>query len=546
MKRKTINIPPNKKVIPFHPLAFALYPILALSAANLNYLSLREANRALLVVGIAAILLWCIFRLVTRNWGTAGGMTTLVSVLFFSYGHIHSLASRETDATLWLSILWGIILIWGSQWILSHSAQMISITKTMNVVGTIILFFPLYTTGVHYLSPPSQPLEVNHDVPTLTDPSILPNQNSNEFPDIYYIILDGYGRGDVLAEIYDFDNQPLLDYLEELGFYVAEESHTNYNQTFLSIPTSLNMAYIEDLLDVEPTSTYNHKQHVNLIQNNQAYDFLSQAGYKFVSFSSGHSLTEIRKADYYMHPEDVSDSPSAPAINLFGQLIFPTPFEILLAETTALRPILPGVFQTVTEPEKYQARRQRITYAFSHLADFAQAEGSYFIFAHIIAPHPPFVFQANGEPRVNMQPYSIADGTHFVGNKGSRAEYITGYRNQIGYINLLLLETIENILTQSEIPPVIILQADHGPGAYFDWHSLEKTNQTERMGILNAYYFPGGDEGWLYPSITPINTFRVVFNRYFDLDLELLEDKSFFSDWSTPFDFIDITEMLHE
>ena len=66
------------------------------------------------------------------------------------------------------------------------------------------------------------------------------------------------------------------------------------------------------------------------------------------------------------------------------------------------------------------------------------------------------------------------------------------------------------------------------------------------MGILNAYYFPGGHEGWLYPSISPINTFRVVFNRYFDLDLELLEDKSFFSDWSTPFDFIDITEMLHE
>ena len=66
------------------------------------------------------------------------------------------------------------------------------------------------------------------------------------------------------------------------------------------------------------------------------------------------------------------------------------------------------------------------------------------------------------------------------------------------------------------------------------------------MAILNAYYFPGGDEGLLYPTITPVNTFRVVFNRYFDRDLELLEDVSYFADWSTPYDFIDLTDMLGE
>jgi hypothetical protein len=383
------------------------------------------------------------------------------------------------------------------------------------------------------------------DIPsTQTEQTNTTDQLSDDLPDIYYIVLDGYGRADVLEEIYQFDNQPFLDHLTELGFYIADESHTNYNQTFLSIPTSLNMAYINDLMDVEPTTPYNHMAHVRLVYNNIVDQILSKWGYELVSFKSGHGLTAITTADHYLHPEETEESLVVSTITLF-EISFPlNSFEALLLETTALRPFLPQMYQSVTEPPKFQRHRQRVLYAFSHLADFAQKEGHFFIFAHIITPHPPFVFDADGEPILHTDPYGIADGTHYVGHKGSRDEYIAGYRGQVAFVNTLLVETVEQILSQSKTPPIIILQADHGPGAYFDWHSLEKTNQKERMSIFNAFYFPGGDDGWLYKSITPVNTFRVVLNRYFDSDYELLEDLSYFSDWSTPYDFIDITEKL--
>ena len=102
-------------------------------------------------------------------------------------------------------------------------------------------------------------------------------------------------------------------------------------------------------------------------------------------------------------------------------------------------------------------------------------------------------------------------------------------------------KVITEILSHSSPAPIIIIQGDHGPGAYLDWDSAEKTNLDERMSILNAYYFPSGHSGSLYASITPVNSFRVLLNEYFGMNYPLLIDKVYFSTWSNPFDYIDVT-----
>jgi hypothetical protein len=543
---KTKRFPLPQRPVPIHPLAFALYPILALATANVANIPLQSALWAVGISVLATLVLWGISRLATRNQHTAAGVTTLFLILFFSYGHVDGLLFKEGGGTVWLSILWGILLIGGGWWVVTQPSRMRSLTMPLNVVGILLLVFPLYTIGSFHLKTQSSASKVSDRFLPQETTRPVSGLPAGDLPDVYYIILDAYARADVLAEIYHYDNQPTLDRLRELGFYIADESHSNYNQTFLSIPSSLNMAYINDIMDVGPDTPYDFDRHVDLIRKNEVDRILSEWGYELVSFSSGHGLTAIVTADHYLHPTEEVESNIVSSILLFGKPFPLTSFEALLLETTALRPILPGLYQSMEEPPKFQNHRQRVLYAFEHMADFADADGNYFIFAHIISPHPPFVFEANGEPKLHTEAYSIADGTHYVGQKGSRDEYITGYRNQLTYINTLLIKMVEEILEKSETPPIIILQADHGPGAYFDWHSLEKTNQKERMSIFNAYYFPGGDEEMLYPSITPVNTFRVVLNRYFGQDFELLEDRVYFSDWSTPYDFIDITDQLDE
>ena len=198
-------------------------------------------------------------------------------------------------------------------------------------------------------------------------------------------------------------------------------------------------------------------------------------------------------------------------------------------------------YQKVWERSQYEIHRDRIIFTLDKLVEISEMEGQQFTFAHIIMPHPPFVFGAQGEKLNPNRAFSFNDGSHY---RRAKEQYIAGYRNQLIYINKLVRQLVEDILSRSDIPPVIILQGDHGPGAYLDWESPTETNMQERISILNAYYLPNSDCDQLYPSITPVNTFRVVFNCLFNAEFELLDDKSYYMRHSRPYDFIEVTDQL--
>jgi hypothetical protein len=110
------------------------------------------------------------------------------------------------------------------------------------------------------------------------------------------------------------------------------------------------------------------------------------------------------------------------------------------------------------------------------------------------------------------------------------------------YLNERMVEVVDAILSNSKQPPIIIIQGDHGPGNYFNMIEPDNTCLKERYSILNAYYFPNHDYDTLYPGITPVNSFRVVFNQYFGTSLELLEDKSYYATWLAPYVFSDVSD----
>jgi hypothetical protein len=533
------------KKIPFHPFIFTLYPVLALTASNLGWISEPHFFLALTGSFLIMFLTFGFTWLLIKNIRKAAAITSLILLLFFTFGHVYGIISKNFNPTVLLTLLWLSIFVGGSWWIISRKNALQQITQSLNLISVLLLLLPLLTFGVSQvqeIADNSKNGTVN--VNTYTQNELSP-EPSSELPDIYFIILDGYARADTLAEIYDYDNLPLLNDLKERGFYIADESIANYHHTVLSLSTTLNMTYIKDLLTDEGMKSYDYWRIVDHIHHNKVFNLATDAGYQIVVFNSGHAVSDIYQVDHFMRPNpitvtgEVSDSPA-------GEAYKPDIFDITFLETTALRPLLPVIFRKIPEDLAYENHRQRIQYTFSNLSAFAQADGSYFIFAHVLAPHPPFVFDSNGQSIQNWRPYTVSDGSHWVGGIGTRDEYIAGYRNQVSYINSLLMKAIDDILARSEIPPVIIIQGDHGPGAYFEWQSLKQTNLQERMTILNAMYFPNGDEGLLYPSISPVNTFPVVFNRYLRQDFELSEDKAYFSKWGKPFEFTEVTEQLLE
>ncbi|MDM8531953.1 sulfatase-like hydrolase/transferase [Anaerolineales bacterium HSG25] len=348
--------------------------------------------------------------------------------------------------------------------------------------------------------------------------------DSTNRPDIYHIILDGYGRSDILAELYQHDNQPFIEALQERGFYVAKNSQSNYAQTVLSLASILNLDYIDNLdLSSEEDQTIALRKR---LKNNKVLDFLHQHGYLFVSFSTGYSLTEMDNADIFIIPQ----------LGL-------SEFENMLVSTTPIPVLLTIISSNISQ---YDFHRARFLEIFKQLGNPIKANQPIYLFAHILLPHPPFVFDAEGNPVNPKRPFSLDDGDHFRDKGGNQAEYIEGYRNQLAFTNQQLLIVLDKILANTDQPPIIILQGDHGPGSQLDLDNINQTNLTERFYILNAYHLPDGGSSKLSDTITPVNSYRLIFNHYFSTNYEELPNKNYFSTWANPTKFIDVTEQVSE
>jgi hypothetical protein len=86
-----------------------------------------------------------------------------------------------------------------------------------------------------------------------------------------------------------------------------------------------------------------------------------------------------------------------------------------------------------------------------------------------------------------------------------------------------------------------LIQGDHGPRIFTEWDSPQSSCILESTAILNAIYAPDIDPAALYPTITPVNTFRVLLNETFGTDLDLLEDRTYFSNYWEPYNLLDVT-----
>jgi hypothetical protein len=326
-------------------------------------------------------------------------------------------------------------------------------------------------------------------------------------PDVYYIVLDGYGRADILQELYGFDNTEFIEDLSNKGFVVPKNIHSNYPKTALSVSSTLNMNYIETIAPGLQDSFYWWLMSP-LIEHSEVQTFFEQAGYKTVSIATDWSITDNTTTDYYFKPYPVH-------LNSFE--------EFLLASTPL--GILHFVLDKVAFIPSMDTHRQLVIYNFETLSKMSEIEGPKFIFAHILSPHPPFVFDSGGNPINTNNPFTFNDANDF---HGTQEQYRQEYTGQVEFVNQRLERMVDSILKNSDTPPIIILQADHGPGMLTDFRSAENTCIKERFSPFAAYYLPGLDADVIPQDITPVNLFRIIFNQYFSTDFPMLDNRYYY------------------
>ena len=486
--------------LPLHPLLAAAYPVIFLFATNAAEqvtLSPLWLPLALAVGGAALVLV--VLRVVARDWHRAGLLTTALVIGFFGYGHVWNGVSERLDSQWPLIGAWGLLIL-----IAAHSAWRLrrwasAATPVLNLVAVLLLLLNGWDlTQAVVAVGSSRPLEQNAGAVAL-DPG------SGDPPDVYYIILDRYAGAATLASEYAFDNEPFLTALEERGFSVARDANANYIKTPLSLVSSLNMEFLDiEKLQAEQESGRDRGPiHRALRERLAVPAALKSIGYQYLQVANWWSPTHANV--------------DADRVFLYaGQDEFST----VLTQTTLLRAINDPQ-EAPREPFDRDVLYDSTKYALDTLGEIPDIPGPKYVFAHLLIPHDPYVFDTDGSFVERAQ----------VESRGREENYV----RQLQYANSRMLEVIDRIIDESE-DAVIMLQSDEGPFPEryvenewgFQWRAASQAELDEKFGILFAMRVPGADvdTAGFHDAITPVNAWRVIFNARFGADLPLLPDRS--------------------
>ncbi len=394
-------------------------------------------------------------------------------------------------------------------------------TRSINLIALVLIAIPVYQI-VDYNIRAGQSSPGERDA-ARRGPGFDRCPKMRPLPDIYLIILDKYARDDVLLEQFGYDNSAFLAELEARGFYVARCSQSNYSYTGVAMSSELNLDYLQEMAPdyFVPENSADRTLLSEMVRHSVVRDSLEALGYITVDISS-HEPIQIKDADVFIDPNDrLVTNASAD--------LFVNPFEAMFIRTTALAFPLDmdiarnrQVANAVNYPYLKHIRAQQ--YILASAGRIINQRSPKFVFYHIDIPHPPFVFGPNGETYTrseDMPGHDIPESDTAAYEANQEKLYI----DQVLFINKQILPIIDEILAESQTPPVIILQGDHG------------TDGLNRMAIFSSYYVPDDDEGAALPRHQPGQHLPLLFDSLFGTEYGLLPDVSYYSYATTLYDF---------
>lgn len=483
----------------------AVFPITALLASNIDKTPISDAIMPAVVSMLGVLLIWGILYLITRRYHVSALSASWFIVLFFSYGYFFTLIN-EAVRHRYLLGLWGLLFVVGVLYMYRVRKFDTTMTYIGNIMAAVLITVSVGQIAIYKIKTfttelPSPDHIATFDYGTITPPAVL--------PDVYNIIIDAYASKWSFDEFYKFDISEFTSYLADRGFYIVPKSTSNYPKTAYSLSSQLNMEYLHVLFETEESifvagEQGNEERLGRLIENNRLLHFFKSQGYRAVHIGAPVTITKMnRYAD-----ENINYQPAP----------FGSEFSIILYDTTMLKPI-----SELTELiDNRKVHWKRIQFELDELESIASRPEPTYAFAHLEIPHHPYVFDS--------------DGSFVSARVMEERDEKESYIRQVQYLNTVLPKVIDRILEQSDTPPIIVLQSDHGSASapLHDYAVLTAT-KTERDFILRegmrnfiAIFLPGEKTAILPDDLTPVNEWRVILNEYFGTSLELLPNKNFF------------------
>jgi hypothetical protein len=505
---------------PFHPLLFATFPVLYLFVANAERVRFGKVVQPLLVIILCVTIVVAIAFVVFRDLRKAAVVGSGFAILALSYGHMWTATQDDTIAgfvvgrDMFLLPLYAVLgllfVLWA--WRMRSAGE---VTLILNVVAIGLVAVSGFNTATAVAEQGNVAFQANVGKRATKIPTV---EDTGTKRDVFYLIFDRYGSQPVLEKYLGIDNSKFVADLEDRGFYVANGGRSNYPTTAHSLASSLNMRYLDGLQKAEGRDSEDWKPLYRTIVDPEIARFLRGQGYRYAHIGPWYDPTASDPTAHINYHYDKRSE-----------------FTRVLIETTIAQPVA----KRVGFLEDLDGRRvihNQIRFQFDSIVDAAELPGPTFTFAHILIPHEPFTF--------------AADGT-YIPNEND-VSWVQGFEGQVRYANKRILEVVDKLLAgPDEQDPIIVLQADEGPKRYgwkyggeLRWADATDDELDLKFGILSALHVPQGREQ-LYQTLTPVNTFRIIFNENFGTDLKYLEERNVvYGSGDEPYRFTDVTDRL--
>ncbi|NCF51581.1 hypothetical protein GWP57_08225 [Gammaproteobacteria bacterium] len=509
------------ETVPLHPFLLVLNVCGVLFVSNQPRLELHETISTVLTLVMIVVLIIALLTPVLGGLRKAAvGATLIVFYLLFFPVIVQSALGDSVPQIA--SVIVGAALVLGILWVIRPS-------KSDYRPVTLILNFALCVAPltsikavIDYQTGPAQkrvsPQELFPDVTGLT---------MGDGRDIWHLVFDRYGDAETLKRVYGYDNEPFLKALEARGFFIARNAVANYQRTAHSLASVFNMEYLDPLTGAMGDESSDWVPVYRNLSDNRVSRFFGASDYKFIHMGSWWNPT--RRNPYASENRNLRDLPE------FGRA---------LLDLSAIGRVAAAL--NIGPAHGRGDQCARIKFKFDELRKLADDPDKTFVTAHILVPHPPYVVDA--------------DGNCLDLERAASRSRVENYLGQLEYANRSILTLVDRILESAKTPPIIILQADEGPwparmagdesligrdAPATAWLKASDDELREKMRVLNALYLPGGGADGLPDHLSPVNTFRLIFDRYFGGTFGLLEDRSFIYDSERRlYSFTDVTERV--
>lgn len=487
------------KEFPFH---IFLVPVFFILSKYVQYQGLSGTEVAM-VVGLQLILVivfsWGLLYLVTRNGTKSALIISFCALLFLFFGDIRVYLKDSLILNLFSKYKFLLPIL-----ILIFFLFLKAIKSDKMIKRTNIFFSSLFLvfTSIEIIKVFQLRYQLKLENPA-TELKFHDSIKQN-LPDIYFLVPDCYPSSSYQKEILAIDNNSFDDSLRNLGFLVLNQSKSNYNRTAFSMLSTLDMSYQKITHISQAPGPREYMYALKRISNARLLQYLKAVNYQFVNLS----IFDLADTKALRKQKFLSTAPREMFLgltfwNYFSRDIYYTWFR------------KKQNYKYELNKKTYEPLRQYNHQIIDTLqkSNFLSNKQPAFIYAHLNLPHFPYFYDAKGK----AYPSDSIYGEDMIVNKSRFAGYIR-------YTNNQLLKIINSIKKKTDNKAIIILQSDHGLS------DIRPSRKHDAFRNYSAFYFPDGDYSMIYDSMSNVNCFRIIINKYMNQSLPLVPDKTFYID----------------